>query len=140
MAISIKSELRSKSQFLLSTKRKEGNGFELKHFLSFPVTSPELNAESSVTTCVAGQLLGGWRMIRPKGLFQCRLKQLVTFRADVFHLSEIIPANNYSPGNSHQHPKYKWPPYAFDNPENDGKALQCRNWDSGQDHHPAHSF
>ncbi len=47
----------------------------------------------------------------------------MAFRADVFYMIEIIPADQDRPGNRHQYPDDERPPDALDDPENDGKPL-----------------
>ena len=88
----------------------------------------------------AGKFTGGGSMICPKSLFERGFEHLVTFRTNVFYMPEVVPADDNPPGNSHQHPDGERPPYAFDDPENDGKPLQRCDRRSGQDHHPPHFF
>ena len=91
-----------------------------------------------MTALSTGKLTGRRGVICPKCLFKCGFEHLMTFRADVFYMIKVIPADQYPPGNSRQYPDGKRPPNTFDDPENDGKPLQRRDRDSGQDHHPAH--
>ena len=79
-------------------------------------------------------------MLCPKCFFECGFVYLVAFRTNVFYIIEVVPADQYAPGNSHQHPDDERPPNAFDDPENDERLLQCRDQYPGQDHHPVHLF
>ena len=90
----------------------------------FIVTSPDFCTETFVTTLGAGQFAGSVSMLCPKGLFHGWFEYLMAFRTNVFYTIEIIPDYKRSPQGGNYHPDYKWPPYAFDNPEYNSEALK----------------
>ena len=74
-------------------------------------------------------------MICPEGFLQCGFKYLMAFRTDVFHMYEIVSADQDPPRDRHQEPDNERPPDTFDDPEDDGKTLQRREREPGQEHH-----
>ena len=87
---------------------------------SFFLASPDLYTEAFMTARSAGQLPGRGGMPRPEGFLQRWFEYLVAFRADVFYMIIVETADHRPPDSSDRHPDDEWPPYAFDDPENDG--------------------
>lgn len=88
-----------------------------------------------MTAGSAGKLSGCGGMICPEGFLQSGFKYLMAFRTDVFHMCEIVSADQNPPGDRHQEPDNERPPDTFDDPEDDGKPLQRRDRKPGQEHH-----